>query len=94
MAADNTPLAVTLPPELVEQVAQRVAAILTDRSDTGTEPAPGYLDHEQAARYIAATPRRLYNLVSERSVPVYKDGSRNLYRRCDLDAYVEGRLEQ
>lgn len=85
----NAPLTISLPPDLIEQVAQRAASIVAASvtSDTG-----GYLDHDAAAAYIAAKPRRLYDLVSARQIPVYKDGSRNLYRRCDLDAYVEGRL--
>lgn len=88
----TAPVSMTFPPELIEQIAQRAAQIAAQ-----SQPSPdtgGYLDHAGAAEYIAANPRRLYDLVSAQVVPVYKDGSRNLYRRCDLDAYVEGRLEQ
>lgn len=86
----SAPVSLTFPPELIEQIAQRAAEIV-ERSQPSPETA-GYLDHAQAANYIAANPRRLYDLVSAQLIPVYKDGSRNLYRRCDLDAYVEGRL--
>jgi excisionase family DNA binding protein len=46
----------------------------------------------EAAEYIRAPPQRVFDLTSQGRLPVRKDGSRNLYRREDLDAYLEGRM--
>jgi hypothetical protein len=85
-------LRIELPPELVdaitEQVLERIAA------DAPPAEQSPWLNHTDAAAYMAATPKRLYELVHARAVPVFKDGSRNVYRRDDLDAYLEGRLER
>jgi excisionase family DNA binding protein len=47
-----------------------------------------WLNVEQAAVYIAASPQRIYDLLSAGRIPKHKDGRRVLIRREDLDAYL------
>jgi excisionase family DNA binding protein len=75
-----------LPPELLEQIAEKVADILAEnRADL-----PQYLTPAEAADYIRASKQRVYDLTSTGRLPVCKDGSRSLYRRLDLDRYLAG----
>lgn len=75
---------ITLSSELVEQVAQRVAEILAERVAT----VPDYLTPTEAADYMRCSKQRIYDLTSGGRLPVCKDGSRSLYRRDNLDAYL------
>lgn len=80
------PVRLDLPDEVVEQLALRVAAILADQRP---EPDP-LLTVEEAADYIRALPQRVYDLKSQGRIPALKDGSRVLFRRSALDAYLQG----
>jgi excisionase family DNA binding protein len=80
------PLVLSLPDELVEAVAQRAAEIvLTAQS----EPADEWLDVAGAAEYLKCGKRRVYNLVSEGRAPVHREGTRLLFKRLELDAWIE-----
>ncbi len=77
-------LTIDFPRELVEQIAQRAAELLADREgDSG-----GFLDVKGAAEFLACPPSRIYALVSARRIPHHKDGSRLLFDRGELRAYV------
>jgi excisionase family DNA binding protein len=82
----HEPLALHVPDVLVERIAERAAEILADRLAAGSEP---WIDVEQAAEHLACKPRRIYELVAQRRVPVHRDGRRLLFRRSDLDAALE-----
>jgi excisionase family DNA binding protein len=86
--ARENPVALTLPPEFVDEVADRVVELLAEQL-APADPDP-YLSVDQAARYLACKPKRVYDLCSQRRIPFVKDGSRTLLRRGDLDAYLEG----
>jgi excisionase family DNA binding protein len=87
MAPDSI-LAIPVPANLVEVVAQRAAEILAAEA-----PDPlAYLTVQEAANYLRCKPKRVYDLCSQRRVNYLKDGSRTLLRRVDLDAYLEGQL--
>lgn len=43
---------------------------------------------DEAAAVLKCGVRRIYDLTSQRRLPVCKDGSRNLYRRADVAAYL------
>ena len=76
-----------LPPEAFEAIAQRAAEILRDQ----TAAVPDYLTPHEAADYLrCSSVQRIYDLTSQGRLPVCKDGSRNLYRREALDAYLAG----
>jgi excisionase family DNA binding protein len=79
-------LSIVLPEELVELVAERAAMLLADSRPAGPEP---WLGVEEAASYLACSTSRIYTLVSARRIPYHKDGSRLLFRRSQLDAWVE-----
>jgi len=73
--------------ELVERVAARVAELLA-----GQLPAPAagspWLTVAEAAEYLRCKPKRVYDLASQHRLPAHRDGSRLLFRRDELDAYV------
>jgi excisionase family DNA binding protein len=52
------------------------------------ETGSPYLTVEQAAAYIGAERQRVYNLCSDGRLRRYKDGSRVLVRRDEIDAYL------
>ncbi len=79
-------LALTVPDELVEVIARRVVEILDSRP-AAQAPSP-WLNLSQAAQHLACPRSRLYALVGAGRIPHHKDGSRLLFRREELDAYV------
>lgn len=82
----NGALSLALPPELVEVVAERAAEIVAERLAPLTEPWVGV---DQAAEHLACPKSRIYALVSAQRIPHEKDGSRLLFRRSDLDEWLE-----
>ncbi len=85
-------LTISLPPELVEQIARRAADLLAERT---AGPGP-WLDVTAAAKHLgysddlARGRRRIYDLTSRRELEPRRDGKRLLFRPADLDRYVEG----
>jgi excisionase family DNA binding protein len=76
-----------VPDDLIEAVAECVIDQL-DR-DNGPEPWIGVRD---AADHLACKPQRIYDLVHRRDstrIPHRRDGSRLLFRRSDLDAWLD-----
>lgn len=61
----------------------------------GVEPKPKatdeprWLNSDQAARYLACSKRRLYDLVMLRKLEPQRDGRRLLFKRSDLDGYLK-----
>jgi len=80
-------LTVNFPPELVEQIAARAAEIVAER--TGAGDADTWLTVAEAAEYLRCSTGRIYQLVSARRIPYSKDGSRTLFRRSELDTWIE-----
>jgi excisionase family DNA binding protein len=76
--------ALSVPPEFIEAVAERVAELLAEHAGR-SDP---WLNVEQAAEHIGAPKSRLYALVSARRIPFAKDGSRVLFKRSELDTWV------
>ena len=74
------------PDELLEQIAQRAAAILAERQAPVTSP---WLDADGAAEHLATNRERIYDLVALERLTPKRDGRRLLFRREDLDAYLE-----
>ncbi len=75
-----------LPDELLELIAQRAAAIVAAGTTTGDA---GYLDVAGAAEFLACPVSRVYALTSAGRLPVHRDGSRLLFDRAELRAYVD-----
>lgn len=80
-------LEIALPPAVLEAVAERAAQIAAERLSAVSEDR--WMNVDQAAEHLACGPRRIYDLHSQRRLRAHKDGSRLLFRRSDLDAYVE-----
>jgi excisionase family DNA binding protein len=79
-------LALDVPGELVEQIAERAAAIVADLE----RPVPRWLDTKGAADYLACRPDCIHDLVQLGKLHPRRDGRRLLFRPADLDAYLEG----
>lgn len=84
----NLAAVIELPPELVELVAQRVAEIIDERA-AQTASSAGWLDSAGAAVYLDCSRDRIHDLVSLGKLSPRRDGRRLLFRRGDLDAYLE-----
>jgi excisionase family DNA binding protein len=83
-AADLGAILAALRDELVEQAAVRAAELLAEHV---TEP-DGFLDVNGAAEFLVCPKSRIYALVSASRIPHYKDGSRLLFDRGELQEYV------
>jgi excisionase family DNA binding protein len=79
-------VAIELPPETITAIAERAAGRLAQSWSSEQE---GWIGVDDAAAHLACPKSRIYRLVSQRRVPFEKDGARLLFRRSDLDAWVE-----
>jgi hypothetical protein len=73
------PLALTLPPEMLEAIAVRVAELLG--------PASPWMTRKEAAAYLHVPVSRLEK---DEQVPCHRDGGRVLYHRGELDSHCLG----
>lgn len=75
--------------ELIEQIAERAAELIGERSHR--KEVDGWLrGADKIAAYIDAPRSRVYALVSARRIPVHHDGSALIARRSELDEWLEG----
>jgi excisionase family DNA binding protein len=72
---------------VIEEIADRVADVLAERGDRDRHD-DGWLDVKAAAAHLSCPASRIYALVSAGRIPVHRDGSRLLFRRSELDAYI------
>jgi excisionase family DNA binding protein len=84
-----TELSVSLSPEALNALAVKVAELI--HVPEQRPPASPYMTVAQAAEYICAKPQRIYDLVSAGRLKRYKDGSRVLVSRAELDAWLARR---
>lgn len=78
------------PDAALDELVERIAAIVLARLPGTVEPASTYLTVAEAADYLRAKPQRLYDLLSARRLTRFKDGSRVLVARAELDAHLGG----
>lgn len=81
-------LALDIPDDLVEEIAQRVAVILAEREHPAED---GWLRGGQAiAEYIGAPRSRIYALATTTPprIPVHRDGSALIACRSELDRWL------
>ena len=71
----------------LEQLAALVAPLLADRPPA--PPVSAWLDTAAAAAHLCCLPGRVHDLVQLGKLHPRRDGRRLLFRREDLDAYVE-----
>jgi excisionase family DNA binding protein len=70
--------------DLAQAIAERVEACLTGRGS-----GRGYLDVQGAAEYLSCPRSRIYDLTSRRQLPHYKLGSRLLFSKQGIDAWLD-----
>jgi excisionase family DNA binding protein len=79
----NGDLRLTLPNDVLEQLAQRAAEIVAE----GTRRE--YLDTRAAATYLHCAPNRLHKLAAQRRIPFRREGDRLLFVRQELDEWLD-----
>lgn len=83
------PRALVVPEALVERIADRAAETVLARLNACTATrASAYLTVGEAATYLRCKPQRVYDLCSARRLTRYKDGSRVLVLRAEIDAGI------
>ena len=93
MSADEgaLQLSVTLPDELLQAAAERVAELLLERLPASSASASPWLDFDAALAYLGFSRDRLYKLTAARAIPFRKkrDGQGLLFHRGELDRWLE-----
>jgi excisionase family DNA binding protein len=82
-----------MPPALVEAIAEAVVPVVLERLaevEAAKTGQPDYLTVAEAATFLRAKPQRVYDLLSARRIRRFKDGSRVLVSRRELEAYLAG----
>ncbi|MDP9417215.1 MAG: helix-turn-helix domain-containing protein [Actinomycetota bacterium] len=79
--------------ELDEQALDQLAELLAPRLAERIAPATTspWLDVDEAAAYLRCSRQRIYDLRHAGDLTPHRDGRRLLFRRDDLDAYLNGR---
>ena len=80
-------LSVTLPDELVDEVARKAAALVLEQLAPSASP---FLTVAEAAEFLRSSRQRVYDLLSDGRLTRHKDGARVLVERAELLAYVAG----
>jgi excisionase family DNA binding protein len=81
--SEAAPLALELPPVLVEAVAQRAAEIVAEQNG-------GFLDVRGAAQFLGGcSTKRIYNLVERGELPHHRAGGRLLFDPQELREWVD-----
>ena len=83
-------ISLELPPEVIEAIAERAAELLAARASA--EPAP-WMSVDEACEYLGIPKQSLYKLTSAKAIPHAKPGNRLLFKREDLDAWLEEHRE-
>ena len=76
--------------EQLEALALRAAEIIADRARTSSQARSDspYLSVQEAAALLRSKPQRVYDLLSSRRLSRFKDGSRVLISREEVEAYL------
>ena len=85
-----TEITLTVPDAIIEAVADRVATIVKSEIGTTTTTATPYMTVAEAAEYLRWSKERIYKLTAARAIPHIKHEGRLLFRRSDLDAWLDG----
>ena len=84
-------LTVTLPDQLLQRVADRVAERVLARLPALPAATSPWLDFDAALAYLGFTRDRLYKLTAARAIPFRKkrDGQGLLFHRGELDRWLK-----
>jgi len=95
MANQRPAVALPLPPELVDALAEAIAELVVagvaDQLGARAEPGLPWLDFEEACAYLGFSPDVLYKLTAARAIPFRKkNGGQGLrFHKAELDAWME-----
>ena len=78
----------SLPVELIDAIADRVATIVTAEINSTTTATP-YMTVVEAAEYLRWSKERIYKLTAARAIPHHKHEGRLLFRRDALDDWLD-----
>jgi excisionase family DNA binding protein len=78
--------------QLLDHIADRLAAVITDRLVTADNRPDEWFDSRHAAEYLGVHRDTLRKLAAERAIPSEQDGPgcKLYFRRSDLDAWRHG----
>lgn len=84
-------LTLAVPPEMVEQIAERAAAIVAERQTVQAGGSEWIRGAQAIADYIDSPRSRVYSLAGTTPIriPVSRDGSAYIARRSELDQWLE-----
>jgi excisionase family DNA binding protein len=84
------PLTLTLPAELVEQLAAQVADLVAARLSAAQPAASPWMNFQQACSYLGFSKDKLYRLCAARAIAVRKkeNGQGLLFHRDELDDWL------
>ena len=84
-------ITLTLPPELLDALAERIASLLHPGGRELPEPASPWLDAAGACAYLGLSKDALYKLTAARAIPFRKKagGQALRFHRAELDAWME-----
>jgi excisionase family DNA binding protein len=83
----ETSYALSLPPDLLEAIAQRTAEIIEQRQSESGETRWLY-GAEAAADYLGWPVKRVYNRVASKELPAHRSGGRLCFLTSELDRAV------
>lgn len=89
-ATSGRELAVSVPDELLDTVAERVAELVDERLQAQRPQSP-WLDFDAAMEYLRFSRDQLYKLTAARAIPFRKKrgGQALLFHRDELDRWLE-----
>jgi excisionase family DNA binding protein len=79
-------VSIPLPDVLLDVLVERTAA----RVRASAPVAEPWVGVDAAASHLACKRQRIYDLVSRRTIPHRKEGTRLLFKLSHLDAWIEG----
>jgi excisionase family DNA binding protein len=87
----SEPVAITVPADLIEAIAQRVADLLREQDHQLREDGSPWLDFESARAYLGFSQDTLYKLTAARAIPCRKKarGQGLRFHRDELDSWME-----
>jgi len=85
-------LSLELSAELVETLAQRVAAIVLERFEQSSRHQ--WFTVEDAAEYIGRTPEAIRGLLKRGELTAYKPDGRVQLNRTELDTWMRGASDE
>jgi excisionase family DNA binding protein len=88
-AAARPELALALPPDLVEAIAERAAELVLQKLAEEAAVSSPYLTIPEAAAYARCKRQRIDDLLSARRLSRHKDGRRTLVLKAELEAWLQ-----